>query len=176
MQDFMSRTPSPHKTSMAAGQDGEQAHKFPSLSQRPGYLIRRLHQIHTALFTEECGEEKITPIMYSVISGLEQTGPVDQTTLAQLVAIDKTNVADLLERLQRRGLIRRRMLAADRRVRIAALTAKGVALLRRMEARVERAHERTIEDLPPKDQARFVAMMSRIVDGKTQNLSEGCDE
>jgi MarR family transcriptional regulator, lower aerobic nicotinate degradation pathway regulator len=169
MQDFMSRTTLPRKTSTAAGQVGEQSDMMPSLSQRPGYLIRRLHQIHTALFAEECGEEKITPIMFSVISSLERAGPIDQTTLAQLVAIDKTNVADLLERLQRRGLVRRRVLATDRRVRIAALTAKGVALLRRIEDRVERAHERTIEDLPARDQARFVAMMSRIVDAKTQD-------
>ena len=68
------------------------------LQLRPGFLIRRLHQIHTALFNEECGQEGITPVMYSVLSVLEKSGPIDQTTLAQSVAIDKTNMADVLER------------------------------------------------------------------------------
>ena len=113
-----------------------------ALQRRPGFLIRRLHQIHTALFLQECGEEKITPIMYSVLSALSQSGPVDQTTLAKAVAIDKTNMADILERLRKRGLIRRRTSTKDRRVRLTGLTDEGRELLDRIDDKAERAHLR----------------------------------
>ena len=61
------------------------------VSGRPGFLIRRLHQIHTALFNEECGKGSVTPIMYSILSALAQTGPIDQTTLARQIAVDKAS-------------------------------------------------------------------------------------
>ena len=35
------------------------------MSQRPGYLIRRLHQIHVALFQDACGEFEVTPLNFS---------------------------------------------------------------------------------------------------------------
>lgn len=147
-----------------------------SLQRRPGFLIRRLHQIHTALFLQECGEEKITPIMYSVLSALSQTGPVDQTTLAKAVAIDKTNMADILERLRKRGLIRRRTSTKDRRVRLTGLTDEGRALLDRIDDKAERAHQRTLEDLPPSEQAQLVDLMTRLVeatDSATEPTGDG---
>jgi len=140
------------------------------LQRRPGFLIRRLHQIHTALFAEECGEEKVTPIMYSVLSSLAQSGPVDQTTLANAVAIDKTNMTDILDRLKKRGLVRRRVAPKDRRVRLAALTDEGRGLLDRIDEKAHRAHLRTIEDLSPADQQRLMDLMSQVIDAKEATL------
>jgi DNA-binding MarR family transcriptional regulator len=125
-----------------------------------------MHQLHTAIFTEECGVEKITPIMYSVLSALANTGSVDQTTLACSIAIDKTNMADVLERLRKRGLIRRRTAPKDRRVRLAALTSEGHALLDRVDEKAERAHLRTIEDLSSTEQETFLDYMNRIISAK----------
>lgn len=142
------------------------------LSDRPGFLIRRLHQIHTALFNEECGAEKITPIMYSVLSALAQRGAIDQTTLAREVAVDKTNMADVLERMRKRGLIRRRMSPKDRRVRLTALTDEGRALLDNIDQHAERAHERTVEDLAPEEREAFIQLMARIIEAKEVPPSE----
>ena len=161
-------------TSAAAGRPLPEASEEPwrhgSLQGRPGFLIRRLHQIHTAIFAEECGEEKVTPIMYSVLSALARSGPVDQTTLAAAVAIDKTNMADILERLKKRGLVRRRVAPKDRRVRLATLTDEGQALLDRIDERAHRAHLRTVEDLTPGEQALLVELMTRIVEAKEAAL------
>ena len=41
-----------------------------SLWERPGYLIRRLHQIHVAIFLDECAEYGITPVQYAVMTAL----------------------------------------------------------------------------------------------------------
>src|SRR5579872_284415 len=40
------------------------------LWSRPGYLVRRLHQIHTALFAEECKAFAITPVQYGLLTAL----------------------------------------------------------------------------------------------------------
>lgn len=148
-------------------QEPEPSWRDGDLQERPGFLIRRLHQIHTALFAEECGAEGVTPIMYSVLSALAQIGPIDQTTLAAAVAIDKTNMADILERLRKRGMVRRRVAPRDRRVRLATLTDEGRALLDRVDENAHRAHLRTVEDLSPRDQGVLMELMKRIVDAKT---------
>ncbi len=138
-----------------------------ALQSRPGFLIRRLHQIHTALFNEECSAASITPVMYSILSTLSQSGPLDQTSLSSAVAIDKTNMFDVLERMRKQGYVRRRTPTADRRVRLTAITEKGQQLLDTWDANVERAHARTIEDLTPQEQATFMKLLGKVVKAKT---------
>jgi DNA-binding MarR family transcriptional regulator len=132
------------------------------LSMRPGVLIRRLHQIHTGLFLEMCGHENITPVMYSVLSCLAQNGPLDQTSMAKAVAIDRTNTTDILGRLRKRGLITSRFLATDRRVRITTLTAEGSAVLERVDPLAEVAHSRTLDGLSETERATFIALMAQL--------------
>ncbi|WP_202526230.1 DUF1116 domain-containing protein [Sneathiella litorea] len=143
-----------------------------SLTSRPGVLIRRLHQIHTALFALECGDQNITPVMYSVLSALQQHGAVDQTTLAKAVAIDKTNMTDILDRLKKRGLIKRRVSSSDRRVRLTSLTEEGQNILSTLDERAQRAHNRTVESLAPEDRPRLIEMMTQIINANTPNSDE----
>lgn len=61
------------------------------LSFRPGYLVRRLHQIHSAIFLEECQQFGITPVQYGLISTLLENPGIDQVTLGNEVGIDRTS-------------------------------------------------------------------------------------
>ena len=72
------------------------------LEERPGYLIRRLHQIHVALFQEKCAAFEITPLQYSLLTALAKRGTADQTTLAADIALDRTTTTGALKRLQSR--------------------------------------------------------------------------
>ena len=77
------------------------------LDQRPGFLIRRVHQIHVALFQKKCASFEITPLQYSLLSALAKRGTADQTTLAADVALDRTTTTGALKRLQSRHFIER---------------------------------------------------------------------
>jgi len=133
------------------------------LEQRPGFLIRRMHQIHVALFQKECAAFDITPLQYSLLTALAARGTADQTTLAADVALDRTTTTGALKRLQLRGFIERAVLDRDRRAQICRLTKKGAALLKKMERSAQMAHLQTISDLSKKDQKQLIAMMQRIV-------------
>jgi len=50
---------------------------------RPGFLLRRLHQIHYALFFEECAGFDITPVQYGLLTTLSLNPDLDQNSLAQ---------------------------------------------------------------------------------------------
>ena len=100
-------------------------HSDMPLWARPGYLLRRLHQIHYALFFEECAGFEITPVQYGLLTTLSLNPDLDQNSLARELGIDRTNVADVLSRLARRGLVQRRRSRDDRRMVLARLTPAG---------------------------------------------------
>jgi DNA-binding MarR family transcriptional regulator len=138
------------------------------LDQRPGFLIRRLHQIHVALFQERCAAFEITPLQYSLLSALAVRGTADQTTLAADVALDRTTTTGALKRLQLRNFVERSIDQRDRRAQLCRLTKAGANLLRQMESSARAAHRETVADLRKADQKRFIAMMQQIVAARSR--------
>jgi DNA-binding MarR family transcriptional regulator len=139
------------------------------LWSRPGYLIRRAHQSHTAIFAEECKTFGITPVQYGVLTALLHRPNIDQATLGAEVGIDRTNAADVLERLAERGLVRRTKGAADRRMMLATLTPAGRTLTQAMHPAMERAEARLLESLPEAERRRFMGTLRKLVDALGPN-------
>ena len=138
------------------------------LWSRPGYLVRRLHQIHSALFLEECREFGITPVQYGLMTALQHHPGSDQVTLGGAVGIDRTNVADVLERLSERGLVHRERSERDRRSMIASLTDEGEKVTEHMHKNMQRAQERLLAPLLPEFRPAFLAMMTQLIEGNGQ--------
>ena len=147
----------------AKKRQGETGHRPWPLSERPGFLIRRLHQIHVALFQEACGEFEITPLQYSLLSALAVRKTADQTTLAADIALDRTTTTGALKRLAARNFVERAVDDEDRRARLCRLTPAGAALLGKIEASARAAHRATLETLDERERAMFIEMMQRIV-------------
>src|ERR1017187_2232352 len=70
------------------------------LASRPGFLIRRLHQIHVALFADECATFDVTPVQYSIMTVVRAQPGLDQVRLAAEVGVDRTTLASVLARLE----------------------------------------------------------------------------
>lgn len=138
------------------------------LWRRPGYLLRRLHQIHYALFYEECAEFGITPVQYGLLTILSTNPDTDQVTLANALGIDRTNVADVLARLEQRGFVERTRSEADRRMVLARLTRNGEELVERMHPAMARAQERLLETLDEEERKGFVATVIRLVEANNR--------
>lgn len=134
------------------------------LARRPGFLIRRLHQIHLALFAESCGAFGVTPVQYSILTVAAAQPGLDQAALASEVGIDRATVADVLARLERRGLVRRGRATRDARLKLVHATIAGRRLLSRMDRHAQQAHERTIAPLPPRERVAFVDALVRLVE------------
>ena len=138
-------------------------HEAWALGERPGFLIRRLHQIHVALFARRCGRFGVTPVQFSLMSALGSRGVADQTMLAADVALDRTTATGALKRLEDNGLTRRVASAADRRARLWSLSARGVEVLDEMQASVREAHDETIAALSPAERETFIRLLGRLV-------------
>lgn len=134
------------------------------LASRPGFLIRRLHQIHLAMFAEECATLGITPVQFSILSVAEAQPGLEQARLGHEVGVDRTTLANVVARLEGRGLLTRAQGQSDRRLKHVALTPAGRDLLRQMEEPARRAHARTIEALPEAEREAFLRTLATLVD------------
>jgi MarR family transcriptional regulator, lower aerobic nicotinate degradation pathway regulator len=133
------------------------------LEKRPGFLIRRMHQIHVALFQKKCAAFDLTPLQYSLLTALARCGTADQTTLAAEVMLDRTTTTGALKRLQSRKFIERTVHSRDRRAQMCRLTRSGERLLQQIETFARAAHLETLEGLSKPEQKRFIAMMQKVV-------------
>jgi DNA-binding MarR family transcriptional regulator len=140
------------------------AQRWP-LNDRPGFLARRMHQIHVSLFAERCAAFGVTPLQYSLLSILRDFGEADQTTLAGAVALDRTTTTGALKRLAARRLVSRSTSALDRRAQICRLTAEGAALHGAMEPAARLAHAVTVEALTPAEQDHLTRLLRRVIEG-----------
>lgn len=133
------------------------------LFERPGFLARRVHQIHVSLFAELCAPFGVTPVQYSLLCALADREEADQTTLSRLVALDRTTTTGALKRLEARGLVRRGTSPTDRRSQSCSLTEEGRALLAQMEGAARQAHTATVDMLSAEERALLIAAMKKIV-------------
>ena len=156
------------RAKLKAGQSPYAEPAGAALWSRPGFLVRRLHQIHAAMFAEECGAFNITPVQYGLMTILLEQPGLDQISLASELGIDRTNVADVLVRLEVRSLVRRQVSRADRRMKLASLTNEGETLTRRMESHMKRAQERLMAPFGESDRATFLKLLGRLVDANNE--------
>lgn len=139
------------------------------LFSRPGFLIRRMHQIHGFLFAEETAQFDVTPVQYSLLTALDALGEIDQNSLAIEIGLERSSVAEVMPRLEGRGLIERRQADYDRRVKLVKLTRQGKRLVAKMAPAVQRAHDRTIGHLPPGERDLFMLQLIRLVEANNEN-------
>src|SRR6478609_12050131 len=76
----------------------------PPLYRRvPAYLIRRLQMISTAILVEEFEGEDMPASEWAVLTMVDNHPEIDQSRLAEVVAIDKTNTGRLVDQLEARA-------------------------------------------------------------------------
>jgi len=134
-----------------------------SLWSRSGFLVRRLHQIHVAMFMEELADHKVTPVQYGLLSILVDMPGIDQFSLAEELGIDRANVHDVLKRLEARRLLVRVVDPHNRRRKLCLATQEGVDFVARLHDGMQRAQDRLIEPLAPADRAKFLELLLELI-------------
>ena len=85
------------------------------LYRRPGFMIRRAHQIAVSLFLDETGALGITNRQYGILFALAQQPGIDQISVARLLGLDRSTTGMVIKKLEQAGLIGRDVGARDRR-------------------------------------------------------------
>lgn len=133
------------------------------LSDMPGHLIRRLHQVAVALFSELTADFGVTPVQYGALAAIARFPAIDQRSLAELVAFDTSTTGDVIRRLEGRGLLTRAPGVTDRRVKHVHLTEAGHALLKEIDPLVMQVQETLMAPLSSGEAAILMFLLRKLV-------------
>jgi DNA-binding MarR family transcriptional regulator len=136
------------------------------IDQQPGYAIRRLHQISVGVFLQEVGELGVTPVQYAALQVVGNQPGIDQRTLARSIALDTSTTGGVIDRLEARGWLERRLSPQDRRARLLVLTPAGEQGLADTLPAMLRAQEQILAPLTERQRAEFMRLLQLLV---TQN-------
>lgn len=136
------------------------------LYDMPGHLVRRLHQISTALFGTRMAEAGIdlTSVQFAALVAVRKNAGIDQATLAGLIAYDRVTIGGVVDRLVAKGLVSREVSPRDRRARVLELSDAGQALLDRAMPVAVAVQGDILEGLPAGECDGFVALLRKATE------------
>jgi len=108
-------------------------------------------------------EFDLSPIQCHVLHLIEPGRPIPMGQLAETLACDASNVTGLVDRLESRGLVRRRASEEDRRVKVLELTPTGVRLRTLLVDRMT-APPATLRRLSVAEQRSLVRILARLLE------------
>jgi DNA-binding MarR family transcriptional regulator len=108
-------------------------------------------------------ELELSPAQCHVLHLIEPGRPIPMGRLAETLACDASNVTGLVNRLESRGLVRRRPSSADRRVKVLDLTPAGSRLRGLLLDRMT-APPVTLARLSDREQRALVRILTRLLE------------
>ena len=106
------------------------------------------------------GELGLAPMQGFALRNIDPDEPVTMSALAEALHCDNSNITGIADRLEAAGLVERRALPNDRRVKTLALTEKGAEMRERVIAIMSRPPA-PIASLPAADAELLRDLMRR---------------
>jgi len=135
------------------------------LTKSLGYLLRRLQLAYKSHFLRKAGTKVVQPRYVGAMYMVGLNPGVTPSQMSAALGLDAVQTALMLNALEERGFIERRLSATDGRSRSVYLTAAG----RRMFAKLQVVAKRVEEDfvsaaLSPQETAQLISLMSRLLE------------
>jgi DNA-binding MarR family transcriptional regulator len=105
--------------------------------------------------------------LFPLLVSIERFGPIGIVELADRVGRDYTTVSRQVAKLENLGLVKRQASAADRRVREAAVSAKGKAMTDRLDAARDRIGHAVFKKWDKRDIDELTRLMRKFADAMT---------
>jgi MarR family transcriptional regulator, temperature-dependent positive regulator of motility len=122
------------------------------LALSTSHLLHRAEQLAADRFTHLVGDT-VTLRQFAVLAAVAETPGLSQIDLVRATGIDRSTLAEMLTRMEKRGLIERATSEADGRARAVTLSADGRAAFL-ASIRHARAADAAILDMLPRTKAK----------------------
>src|SRR5262245_49217276 len=140
------------------------------LDRSPIHLLHRASQAVEDVFSAEMKIERLTPRQLAVLTTVAQDEGLSQTGIVDRTGIDRSTMADIVSRLQRKGLLQRWRTKEDARAYAVRLTDAGRRALRTAEPLAKRIDRRVLDALPANRREEFITALASIV-GKLERTA-----
>jgi DNA-binding MarR family transcriptional regulator len=132
------------------------------------FWLKRAAQYSADLYSDRRGKSGLTQRQFTVLEAVFHNEGQSQTTLVKETGIDRSTLADLVNRLETHGYLSRKRSDKDARVNFVSLTEAGRDVLLNAQPQVSLVDQALVEALPERNRKAFVASL--------QVLSEKLDE
>ncbi len=138
------------------------------------YLIFTAQQhLRTYLKNTLAGEGvRITPAQAGILFLLDQEQGQNMTALSRVLAIDNSTMTGLVNRLEKRGFVRRVSGPSDRRISRIFITPEGAAEVDRAKAVINRVNQEITAGFS-QEEARVFKRVLQSFFGKFRNMKPG---
>ena len=138
------------------------ATNFGMLPDLVGYQLRMAQIALFRDFAQGPGGEDVTPGLFGVLVIVEANPDMKQSELARATHLDRSTVVTVIDNLERRGLVERRVALHDRRSNAIRLTDAGSALLRKLKRQVSAHEKRLLRNFSAAERETFVALLKKV--------------
>lgn len=135
-----------------------------AVEPRISYVLARLERAVRAAINERVRPFDLTTLQYTTLSVLGARGqPLSNAQLARRAYMTPQSMIEVIDALERKGLIRRDPHPNHRRVYPATLTAKGRRVLAACDAAVEEMEEQMLAELSTEERESLLAWLKACV-------------
>lgn len=133
------------------------------LQRSPIHLLHRAGQCAADIFRAELERSELTPRQLAILISIAENEGESQTVLVERTGVDRSTLADVVRRMQKKGLVQRRRTREDARAYSVKLTEAGRELLQKGEPLARRVDQRLLQALPDKHRKQFLEALQSVV-------------
>lgn len=130
------------------------------LHQQVGFVLRKAHQRHVAIFAARIAD--LTPPQFAALAKLHDVGETSQNQLGQLIAMDAATVKGVIDRLKARGLVDLTRHEVDKRRLLVNLTPAGRSAIEALIPSAQAITAETLQPLSAKEAETLMRLLARI--------------
>ncbi|MEL6754761.1 MAG: MarR family transcriptional regulator [Pseudomonadota bacterium] len=139
-----------------------------NLESSLSHLLHRAQQMAANESAGKLRQAGVTLRQFSVLAAASQEDGPSQSRLVDLTGIDRSTLADMLNRMEKTGLITRATSEDDARAKSVALTDRGRDALEAAAPAVRDADNALISTLAKNRRSSFVDLLTTLIDSRTE--------
>lgn len=148
------------------------------LYDRPGFIVRRAHQICMSMFAESCAGLDITPTQFGIMTIVKHCPGIDQISVARLLGHDRSTTMLVVRLLAKRGIIDKTSVEEDKRKNALSLTAAGETLWTQCDTVLTELKHTLAEPFSPGEREAFIYLLNKFnaaFNDRARTTLEGTD-
>ncbi|GAM99559.1 transcriptional regulator of MarR family [alpha proteobacterium U9-1i] len=137
------------------------------LARSTSHLLHRAQQLASDRFSFLVGDDGVTLRQFAVLAAIHEHPGLSQTDLVRATGIDRSTLADMVTRMEKRGLITRTASPSDGRAHAVDLAAAGQQMLSSATKHARAADAAILDSLPKNKRRAFqstLALLAELAD------------
>ena len=146
---------------MARMTDGSESGPF-RLEDSPSHLLHRAEQLASDRFAQLVGGDNVTLRQFAVLAAIAESPGLSQSDLVRATGVDRSTMADMMTRMEKRGWVTRAASTMDARAHSVRLAAAGVTILAAATHHARAADAAILDALPRTKRRTFLNTLTKL--------------